>query len=450
MKKSLAICLSMLTLVVTSCFNDADEAALSPYAVLKSFSIGNITSDYPSYTSEGLDTTVTKTILGSSYPFSINQVTGEVFNVDSLPYATDVDKVAINMSLSGYVKIYVDSTGLFEGFTTSDSIDFTLPRKFRVTSTDSEYYRDYTISVNVHKVEPEKMVWDKFQSVDAFAPLRALEFDGKMCLFGEKDGQWLLAETPLSGIPCWNVVPVEGLPENADLATIQLFNGALYLVAADGIYTSGDACRWSSCHSTAAVAIVGASDDDGRMWVATESELLYTTDGVEFVSVGSVPAGMPLYGVSIASYGLTHNSTIVRYMLVGYTTPEMDGDAAVWSKLSTENAWAKYENSDNPFPCPSLKGLSVLRYDDMLYAIGGSGIAQGDEVRAFSSFYISRDNGITWKEPEGFYQRMPAELNGDDVPFVATVDSNNVMWIVCAGEEPVVWKGIINRLGFKN
>jgi hypothetical protein len=64
--------------------------------------------------------------------------------------------------------------------------------------------------------------------------------------------------------------------------------------------------------------------------------------------------------------------------------------------------------------------------------------------------YISRDNGITWKAPGGFYQRIPAELQGLDVQFVATVDSNNMMWIICAGEEPVVWRGIINRFGFKD
>ena len=90
-----------------------------------------------------------------------------------------------------------------------------------------------------------------------------------------------------------------------------------------------------------------------------------------------------------------------------------------------------------------------MRYDNSLYAIGGAGVAQGEAVEALSSFYVSRDNGITWKAPEGFDQRLPHELQGDDAQFVATVDSNNVMWIVMGGEKPAVWKGIINRLGFK-
>ena len=450
MKKSLAICLSMLALVLTSCFPDDDDTVLSPYAVLKSFSIGNITSKYPSFTSAGYDTTVTKTIQGSSYPFSINQVTGEVYNVDSLPFATKVDKVAFEMQLSGYAKIYVDSTDTFEGFLASDSLDFSTPRKFRITSTDSEYYRDYTVSVNVHQVEPEEMVWNKYSSVDAFVPQRALEYNGELCLFGEKDGQWMLATSSLSGAPSWNVVTVEGLPAGARLATVQLFGGVLYVAAAEGLYTSTDAMNWDPCYTgSAVVAIAGVSDDESKMWIATESELLTTANGADFESAGVLPAGFPLYGVSMASYKLNHNSTIVRYMLIGHDNEAMDGEAAVWSKLSTEDNWTKYDNGNNPFPCPALKGLSVLRYDDFLYAIGGAGVAQGENVGAFASFYVSRDNGITWKAPGGFYQLIPDELQGNESPFVATVDSNNVMWIVLAGEEPVVWKAIINRLGFK-
>ena len=450
MKKSLAIFLSMLALVFTSCLNDAEEQVSSPYAILKSFSIGNITSKYPTYTSEGFDTTVTKTIQGSSYAFSINQATCEVYNADSLPFATKVDKVTFSMDLQGYAKIYVDSLDAFDAFLSTDSIDFTSPRTVRITSTDEEYYRDYTISVNVHQVNPDVMVWNSYAALDSIQPLRSLEHGGSMCLFAEKGGQFVLATTELLGAPSWTQTVITGLPDSASLATVQSFGDSLYVVAGDGIYVSEDGAEWSLSYGCdGALAIVGVSDCDGKMWVATVNELLVTTDGVSYASAGALPVGFPVYGVSIASYGLEHNSSIVRYMLVGYDNEAMDGKATVWSRLSTENSWAKYENENKPFQCPSLKGLTMLRYDDFLYAFGGAGTAQGEEVNAFSEFYISRDNGITWKAPDDFYQRMPADLQGCDAPFVATVDSNNMIWVVCAGEDPFVFKGIINRLGFK-
>lgn len=452
MKKRLAIYLAMLmlTFVVTSCFDDDDDANYSPYAMMTSFGIGDISSQYPAFTSTGADTFQTKKIQGSSYPFSINQATCEVYNADSLPFATKVDKITVSMNLTGYAMIYIDSLGEFGYFTSSDSLDFSKPRKFRITSEDGEYYRDYTVSVNVHQVNPDIMAWNSYAAIEGVKPLRSLEHDGSMCLFGEKDGQFILATAALQGSPLWQQAAILGLPGTANLATVQSFGGALYVVAGDGIYTSADGAEWSlSFGCDGALSIVGASDSDGKMWVATANELLVTADGISYESAGALPAGFPVYGVSISSYAMNHNKGIVRYMLVGYENETMVGNAVVWSKLSTENSWARYENGNNPFPCPSLKGLTVVRYDGFLYALGGAGVAEGVAVDAFSSFYISRDNGITWKAPDDFYQRMPADLQGYDSPFAVTVDSNNVMWIICAGEKPVVWKGIVNRLGFK-
>lgn len=451
MKKSLAICLSMLMLVATSCMRNSDDEVLSPYAILKSFSIGDLKSRYPAFTAEGMDTFETRTITGKSLPFSIDQAAGLVYNADSLPFATKVDKVVVNMGLSGYAQIMNDSTGIFETFLSTDSIDFTTPRRFRITSLDAQYHKDYTISVNVHQVEPELMVWNEYAPVDGLLPQRAIEYNGEMCLFGERNGGLVLASSPLTDVPSWSMVALEALPATANLSNIQLFDGALYLVAADGIYTSANAIDWTLCYAcNGAVAIVGASDADGKMWVATTSELLTTTDGVNYESAGALPEGFPVYGVSASSHVMKHHSGIVRYMLVGYADEAMNGDAVVWSRLSTENVWSRYDNEGNSYSCPTLKGLAVLEYDDFLYAFGGAGVAEGKAVDAFSSFYISRDNGITWKAPAGFYQRMPAGLQGNEAQFAATVDSDNRIWIVCAGDKAAVWRGMINRLGFKN
>ncbi|MBQ5751259.1 MAG: hypothetical protein IIV89_00270 [Bacteroidaceae bacterium] len=442
MKKKLALYLvsAILLLATHSCGVDEKEnAVLSPYAVLHSFKIGNIRSEYPSFTSAGEDTLVAKTIAGSSFPFTINQMSGEVFNVDSLPYATNLDKLVIKTSLSGYAKLYVDSLDSYEFFSETDSLDFSYPRKMRVTSADGNYVRDYTVTVNVHRVDPNLMVWNDYEAPEVSSPSRAVEFNGAMCIFGNSGGQLSVAMSSLAGEPEWSVQPLDRLPSAVNLSTVHSFNGSLFVVAGDGLYRSADAVNWEPAYAAdGLLAIVAASDESGEMLVATADKLLSTIDGVSFTAVGDVPAGFPLYDVSIASYTLSHNSNFVRYMLVGYTTAAMDKAPVVWSKLSTEKGWSKFDNEGNPFPCPALEGLSVVRYDNFLYAMGGD----------FKSFYISRDNGITWKEPEDFYQRLPKALIGMKQPFVVTVDSNNVMWMVTAGSKPAVWKGILNRLGF--
>lgn len=454
MKRNLATYFALFSLVFVaiSCgSSDEEEYELSPYAMLKSFSLGNIRSAYPSFTSTGEDTLVLKTVQMTAFPFTINQVTGEVYNNDSLPFATNISKVVTQFSVNGVASIYVDSLDSYEHFSSTDSLDFTSPRKVRIYSEDAEFYKDYTIKINVHQVDPELMVWNKYPAVEGLVPVRVVEANGAMFLFGkDSNGAVAVASTALEGVPAWETALVSGLPADADISTIQLFNGALYAVAGGNVYTSADGAVWTlSASDTGAVAIVGASEDDGKLWIAGSQGVLWSEDAATFTVNEALPEGFPLYGVSLASYPLNHNKKIVRYMLVGYTAEDKSGEPAVWSKLSTEAKWTNYKNEENKYECPALEGLSVVRYDNYLYAVGGAGTVNGREVAPFNSFYISKDNGIAWKVSTGFYQRLPEELVGNDTPFAVAVDSNNFIWIINSGTEGGAWKGIINRLGFE-
>ena len=454
MKKKLAIYLSaffMLFAGISCSMSDGGTTVvLSPYAMISSFSIGDIKSSYPDFTSTGEDTTVVRTISTSAYPFTINQLDGEIFNVDSLPFSTDVSKVVMTLTVNGSVAMYIDSLGTYEYFSTSDSIDFTTPRLFRVYAADGSHHKDYTVTVNVHKVEPELMAWSKYQSPVGVIPAGIVEFKNSVYLFGTAaDGSLALAVSPLDSEPVWESLQLNGLPATADVAYVQQFAGSLFVVAEGDVYVSDDAANWTAVlQGVGAIAFAGASDSDEKIWLSTEQGLMCSNDGVNFVVVEDTPDGFPMYGVSTMSYPLLHNANITRYMVIGYANPEMEGDVVVWSHLSSENGWVRYDN-EKDYSCPSLKGLRVLRYDSKFYAFGGAGIAAGMPVMAFGSFYISKDNGIVWKACEDFYQRLPKELLGDNAQFAAFADSNNYIWIVTDGVNGGVWKGIINRLGFE-
>lgn len=452
MKNRLAIYFSLLAMmfVATSCFDNDDDGVVNPYAYIKSFSIGDIQSSYPGFTLAGEDTTVVKTISGSSCKFTIDQLAGKIYNRDSLLFSTDVAKIVMNMDVEGLASMYVEESGAYEYFSADDSIDFTSPRKFRITSLDGTYSKDYTISVNVHQVEPELMVWNKVAGAMDIALEKAIEFNETMCVFGKTDNTPVLITSTLGANPSWsNVQYVAGLPSAVDFTTMHVFNGQLYVLADGDLYTSADAVDWQSVsQGNELLTIIGASDADGRMWIADSENIFYTVDGQNLEKSELLPQGFPLYGVSTSSYALSHHKGFVRYMLVGYTTSEKDGEPKVWSRLSNEDAWVEYEKANNPYPCPALENLTVLRYDNYLYAIGGKGVVGENEVEAFASLYISKDNGIVWKAPSGFYQLLPKELNGKDVPFVAAVDSDNYIWIISSDHTVGVWRGIINRLGF--
>lgn len=455
MKKYLATYLAVFSLLcsgLASCSDNDDDVTVEtgPYAVISSFGLGNIRSAYPGFTSDGRDTTFVRTVTMEDFLFTINQVTGEIYNNDSLPFATNVTKVVTYLSAQGVPALYIDSIGEYVPYSSSDSVDFTMPRKFRVCSTDLKSYKDYTITVNVHQLNPDKMVWNEWDAVDGVEPVRAIEFDARMCLFGTKNGAPVVASTAIDGTPSWSISDLSGLPATVDLTTVQTFKGMLYVLSDGDLYSSSDAVAWSPVlKGNGLLSIVVASEDAGELVVAGESDFYSSADGTAFEADGTVPSGFPLRGVSIMSYPLNHNENIVRYMAIGYDTSAADARTRVWSRLSNEAEWVDYENAGSKFACPVLDGLSVVRYDNFLYALGGAGLVNGVEVGAFNSFYISKDNGITWKEPNDFYLRLPEELAGNNSPFAVAVDSNNFMWIITSGTGGAVRKCIINRLGFK-
>lgn len=451
MKRNLATylvaCLSVF--LFASCWGDEDEALLSPYAMVKSFSIGNIKTKYPATISEGNDTTLVKVINCEKLKFTIDQLNGRIYNNDSLPYSTDLSKIVTTMSVDGVASIYVDSTNTYDYYAVTDSTDFTTPRKFRIYSEGGTYYKDYLVSVNAHQVDPDSMAWKKSSAVAGLVPYGIAELSGEMKMLGKNGSDIVVASSSVEGEVLWTTSDVVGLPANVDLSSLQRYKDSLYLVADSALYVSADAENWSLVAVVpGVVAIVGASDNDCLM-VATENEILSSVDGVNFETMGALPKNFPLYGVSIASYPMSHNSDIIRYLVFGYATSDKSGKAYVWSRLSTETSWSNYDNAENPFPCPSLKGLAVVRYDNFFYALGGAGIAEGVAVKAFESFYVSKDNGIVWKTLDDDYQVLPSELLGDDNAFVTAVDSQNYIWIINSGKKAATYRGIVNRLGFK-
>ena len=108
-----------------------------------------------------------------------------------------------------------------------------------------------------------------------------------------------------------------------------------------------------------------------------------------------------------------------------------------------ESRWAYFETApDNDYPCPRLEGLALARYDDVLLALG-RGSLDGASCQPLESLYVSRDNGVTWKEDEVYV--LPEELAGQDVPLAVAVDDAYYLWLVAGGQ---VWRGRLNELGF--
>lgn len=100
--------------------------------------------------------------------FSIDLNTAQIYNADSLPYGTVVDKLVPVIKLVGLASkaelksINEDGTETIHDYLANqnDSVNFANgPVYFTVASPNDEVEYTYTIKVNVHKVVSDSLVW---------------------------------------------------------------------------------------------------------------------------------------------------------------------------------------------------------------------------------------------------------------------------------------------------
>lgn len=458
MKKIFSLCLMALVtmMFLASCLESDGvlSESYSPYAVLRSVSIGNISTKYIVKDKDGNDSIVVKTVRGEQYPFTINQKTFEAYNVDSLPVGTDITKVVTNISCDGVAYLYVDSLQSYEMLVATDSFDYTTPLKVLIASTDGTYAREYKISMNVHTVDPNQFCWNKVgeSPVTSGKAVRMLLNDNKLFLFSsDAEGAFSLYTSTMPDVVAWETKSVIGLPQSPNINSLVQYAGKFYIAADNKIYSSADGEVWDNVPcETNIKTLFAASDKDNVIWAATDDSLAMASDVTSgFTAVQPLSEKFPLYDLSTVISPLRTNLSINRFLLVGRPQQGQYSQPQIWSRLSNEKKWVNYTPSSyNTKICPSLESLVVLPYDGKLYAIGGKGTVAGERVDALSTIYVSNDNGLTWFAADEDGPSLPAELAGVDAPFTAFADDNGNIWLAVCGENGAIWRGRLNKYDF--
>ncbi len=193
--------------------------------------------------------------------FSIDLDRGRIFNADSLPKGTRIDKLTVSITLPEVSRAMIYFTGA-KGLdsinytkSSTDTINFANgPVKLSLTSADGLASRDYLISVNVHRQNPDSLAWGEAAMralptglTDA-SRCRATMLDGiYYCLTSSASGKAEMASTTnLQGD--WEITPVI-LPEGANVNS--------FSAAADNLFILNDKYR------------LFASSDGGKTWTDT-------------------------------------------------------------------------------------------------------------------------------------------------------------------------------------
>lgn len=150
-------------LLCASCLGSSEEEyTYYDDTAVTAFTLGTLNRYTTVAKSDGTDSIAKTTVTGSSYKFYIDQQQRLIYNPDSLPVGTDVEKVVCTISAKngGTVLLKHPEKDSVAYYTATDSIDFSRPRTIIVYSQSGKTFRQYVVSVNVHQQEADDMAWD--------------------------------------------------------------------------------------------------------------------------------------------------------------------------------------------------------------------------------------------------------------------------------------------------
>lgn len=388
--------------------------------------------------------------------FSIDLEHGVIYNADSLPKGTSVNKLVPNISYSSAV---TSASIIMSGGTTrndtvdyikhpGDSIDFTGNVTLVLATNNDEMTKTYRLKVNVHQQEPDSLVWTEAalttlpSRLGAPRTQKTVDINGKaVALIEESDGTTTISTSENLYDNIWTKQVVV-LPFQVDIRSLTASSEALYLLDTSGnLYTSTDGRAWTA---TGEVwnKIIGGYNDTALGLKTTLEGLCYSQYPLKGLRETGVDPDFPIGNFSnFAVHSNKWTSSPVGFF---YGGTKADGtlsntiwafDGSIWIKLSEGRL-------------PAIKGASLIPYYafrnttaniqpaelDVWMILGGE-TTDGTFNR---TLYISYDNGVNWRKGDTFLQ-LP-----DIIPAMTECD-NIVMETVKDSELSNAWKIMSKR-----
>lgn len=432
---SVIVSFFFVSLAITSCLDSDDNYEYSPDATIHAFALD--------------------TVYGVNYKFTINQFgpngIGEIYNQDSLPVGSDtiIDKILIKTltTVSGVVTSK-NSLGEDTIMNLSDSLDLRNPITVKVWSTEAlsgafeGLTKEYKITVNVHKQDPDSMQWAKMKGLPASITgvQKSVLLGNEILVYAGLEVYKGTIDAQSSTVATWEK-KTTNLPE--ELTSVVRFGDKLYATTVNKkVYSSSEGVSWyeETALGDNVERLLAAFPESLRAIVAdTEGKYFAKSDGVTgWIKEETVPETFPQNEIVSAVY--TSPTRVSSAILVG-TPNQTDQYTVPWFTTAADPGWAEMNTTagtDTPYPsCPYMTNPSIIHYNDAFYIFGGD----------FNGFSKSL-NGIAWYPADSKFW-MPEEFkNKSDKQYSAVVDDNNFIWIIWNDGE--IWRGRLNKLGFKN
>lgn len=405
-----------------------------------------------------------------SVKFTIDQLKGEIFNTDSMPYGTEIGKVVctiqyMNSYAIGGIQVRQEAVSdTLAWWNATDSLDFSKPVKFKVYAFDAVTTKEYYAQVNIHQVVPDSMVWTVYADRVWDEPVReqkVMVYTGGanevyyMYVRPAAGKGYRLLQSPVTDARQWTELALTGLPDDKlRLSQLTEYNGNWYVPSSDGaLYASANGQDWQLMEETPAVMYLLGAIPKGQKQSPVLCGITKEDDGLRFAAMGEdlkwtggdvVPEGFPITGFGASNYSAMYHN----YLMV--VAGRDKNNALVNSSWGTMNGtgWVLLSDVENE-PFNTREGVMLTQYDDRLFLIGGLDAAG----KALKDIYTSTDYGVTWALSDSLVV-MPADYTARGFASVQ-VDKEQFMLIFGGKTSPEsnemnqIWRGRINRLGFK-
>ena len=441
------LCGLLTSMVLLSSCLDSDDVTitLNNDTAITSFTLGTLNRYVHTTSSEGTDSTYKATVTGSDYKFSIDQATHCIFNRDSLPVGTDIEHVLCSVTTLNNGGVFVQNidSDTLNYHSSTDSLDFSVPRKFLVFATDGSGREEYTVQINVHQEEADQFVWIRHTDSNDMAALEAVKavvLNKELFVYGAKTGKTVGYKT--ADGESWTAL-VEIDDEKA-YQNLVVCNERLYMIADGSLQYSMDGESWNVVKSDVEVAQLVAANSEELYGLSADGMMLFTVDGGETWKedvLDEDAAWLPQEEITYTCIPAKMTYNAEQIILAGIS-PAVPSIASVWRKISEhdiqsqQDKWVYMDRSDdNRFALPQLTNPVMMPYDDGILAWG---VKDGE----LSPIYQSRDNGLIWKTNTRY--QLPENFNGSINSFAATTDGKEI-WLVCS-KSGEVWQGHLNRV----
>ena len=367
-----------------------------------------------------------------SVHFVIDQDQALIYNADSLPVGTKVSALCVNVTCASTVKskefvvkdgsVQKDTTINYTS-TTTDSIDFTGDVTLKITSHDGEHVRNYKVKVNVHKQEPDTIMWNASRRRDlpgvtggVVESKTVRQADGNfLCLVD--GGSSLVLSTSSDPMQGWSskTLSTGFTPQVQSFAATA---SALYLLDEGGaLYASTDGGdSWSSCGVTWTTLlgaygdkVLGISNDGGT--------LMHAEFPAEQAPV-ALEEDFPVSDASQLVMASNEWTSTQQAMIVGGVLQDGTLSNDVWGYDGSQ--WGKISNGGSFKVLPGLKGAAMVPYYTytvltsngyttkryVTWMVMGGTLENG---AMNTTTYTSRDQGIHWNTGDSGVQ-LPSHI----------------------------------------